>query len=468
MFRSRTHRAIVGLALLALIFAACDEWPTLGFDAARTGFSPGETTLTTDNVGQLQKLWATSSKLPDTGFDSSPVVADGSVFVAAGNLRVFSADGTTGCSGTPLVCKPMWTAVQGGESTPTYANHVVYTTYGNSLYGFDALGESGCSGTPKTCQPLWKAVLGGKPGSPVVSRGVLYVGTDQDAPKHDLLYAFDAAGVEGCSSSPKVCQPLWRSTSDAGATPAVAGGLVYAATTNEAVGGGAIETLAAFDAAGTDGCSGTPKRCSPRWLYQAEDACECVMAGPPSIADGRLFVFSTFCCSMQSADTDLLTFDADGHDGCTGTEPRRCQPIRRQTVDPYFDRTHPPVAEANGLAFASALGTTVIDASTGVEQWGVGGTVSSPSIAGGLMFVVAGGAAPNPNKVLITPRAYDAAGVAGCSGSPKSCAPLWTGEGVKVDSPFGYVNGSWAAPVVAHGILYTRVGNLRAYRLPPG
>jgi outer membrane protein assembly factor BamB len=462
MMRSSARRAVVGLALLALLATACDQWPTLGFSASRTGFSPGETTLTTDNVGQLQKVWAALPSLPDTGRASSPIVAEGSVFVAAGNLRAFSADGSTGCSGTPLRCRPMWTAKQGSESTPTYANHVVYTTSGRSLYAFDAGGQAGCSGDPKVCTPMWRAVLGGRPGAPVVFQGILYVGTEQDPPKHDLLYAFDAAGIDGCGGSPKVCQPLWRSSGDAGATPAVAAGLVYAATDNDE----GESTLSAFDAAGTEGCSGTPKRCKPRWQYQADDP-RLALAGPPSIVGGRLFILATVCCSMQTAETDLFTFDAAGHDGCTGTAPRRCQPLLVRNVDPYFADPHPPVAAANGLAFASEIVTSVFDAATGVEQWGIAGTASSPSIAGGLMFVVAWAAAPREDRAIVTPRAYDANGVAGCSGSPRSCAPLWTGEAVNAGR-FGPHVGTWAPPVVADGIVYTRVGNLRAYRLPPG
>jgi hypothetical protein len=83
------------------------------------------------------------------------------------------------------------------------------------------------------------------------------------------------------------------------------------------------------------------------------------------------------------------------------------------------------------------------------------------------MFVVAWDAAPRQDRAIITPRAYDARGVAGCSGSPKSCEPLWTGEAVKA-SRFALSVGTWAPPVVANGIVYARVGNLRAYRLPPG
>jgi hypothetical protein len=458
MMRSNARRAIVGLALLALIFAACDEWPTLGFDPSRAGNNP-DTAINTDNVGDLTQQW--SASLPDTGAGSSPVVAAGSVFVAAGNLRVFSADGSTGCSGFPRVCTPIWTAKQGGTSTPTYANHVVYTTFGNSLYAFDAAGTTGCSGTPKTCQPLWRATLGGRPGSPVVSGGVLYVGTEQTAPKHDLLYAFDAEGVDGCTGSPKICAPLWRSTGDAGATPTVAGGLVYATTTNETT-NAFVTTLTAYDAAGSAGCSGSPKRCRPVWRYRADDVCSgsCGLVGPPSVAGGKVYVLSTTCCEEGMSASALLTFDAAGQDGCTGADPRVCQPLRTTSVVDDISFARPPVAAANGVLFPADDVLSAMDASTGAVLWRANTTLSSASIAGGVVYIDAWA------NGEVAPRAYDAAGVQGCSGSPKVCDPLWSGAGVAsdlVDAAFA----DWSPPVVAGGTVYARVGDLRAYRPPP-
>ena len=46
------------------------------------------------------------------------------------------------------------------------------------------------------------------------------------------LYAFSAAGTTGCSGTPKTCAPLWTSTTTNGplyASPAVANGMVYEA-----------------------------------------------------------------------------------------------------------------------------------------------------------------------------------------------------------------------------------------------
>jgi outer membrane protein assembly factor BamB len=142
----------------------------------------------------------------------------------------------------------MWTVV---------ANGVVYAgSNDGKLYAFDAAGTTNCSGSPKTCQPLWTAATGGNNPSPAVANGVVYVGADK-------LYAFDAAGTTNCSGSPKTCQPLWTATlpeADATWAPAVANGVVYVGSDDEFT-----SSVAAYDAAGTTNCSGSPKTCQPLW-----------------------------------------------------------------------------------------------------------------------------------------------------------------------------------------------------------
>jgi outer membrane protein assembly factor BamB len=45
--------------------------------------------------------------------------------------------------------------------------------------------------------------------SPAVANGVVYVGSDDHK-----LYAFDAAGSTGCSGTPKSCSPLATATTN--------------------------------------------------------------------------------------------------------------------------------------------------------------------------------------------------------------------------------------------------------------
>jgi outer membrane protein assembly factor BamB len=110
------------------------------------------------------------------------------------------------------------------------ANGVVYVGgYDKNLFAFDAAGATGCSSTPKTCDPLWTGEtgdLGGIAASPAVANGVVYIGT---AANEDALLAFDAAGSTGCSGTPKICSSLWNAVAGGGFdSPAVANGFVYA------------------------------------------------------------------------------------------------------------------------------------------------------------------------------------------------------------------------------------------------
>src|SRR5262249_33537595 len=127
-----TARWSVLVIALALVTAAC-TWPTLGFDAARTGYNPLERTLTAANVGQLQESW--SADAPGT---TPPVVVGNDVFVAGPDLRVYTANGTTGCSGSPRVCQPVWTAAGTFGGSPTVDHDVVYVSSGSALYAYDA------------------------------------------------------------------------------------------------------------------------------------------------------------------------------------------------------------------------------------------------------------------------------------------------------------------------------------------
>ena len=101
---------------------------------------------------------------------------------AAGVLSAFDAAGVTGCSGAPKTCTPLWTAepVEGGVSAGHrfVVDGVLYVISGRVLAAYDASGTTGCSGTPKTCEPLWTAEVGGS-STPAVVDGVLYTGADR-------------------------------------------------------------------------------------------------------------------------------------------------------------------------------------------------------------------------------------------------------------------------------------------------
>ncbi len=137
---------------------------------------------------------------------SSPVVENGVLYIGSvhDTIEAFDANGHTNCSGAPKQCTPLWSGPAPGiigaqDSIPAVANGLVYVgARDGNLYAFDANGTTGCSGAPKVCAPIWLATTA--PGaevtsSPSVVNGVLYVGSDGGD-----LWAYDAAGNTNCST----------------------------------------------------------------------------------------------------------------------------------------------------------------------------------------------------------------------------------------------------------------------------
>src|SRR5262245_38479703 len=92
------------LAVFVVLLAGCNHWQTVGYNAARTSNNVFETELRVGNVANLQQLWSAA----DDG-SAPPIVAGNTVFVTStSGLRAYSEDGSTGCSGSPRICQPMW------------------------------------------------------------------------------------------------------------------------------------------------------------------------------------------------------------------------------------------------------------------------------------------------------------------------------------------------------------------------
>ena len=82
----------------------------------------------------------------------------------------------------------------------------------------------------------------------VVSRGHVYVAGSP-------MRVFDAAGQQGCSGTPRVCAPQW--SLDGPGVADVIDSSVYGPSNNG--------TASGYDADGEMLCSGTPKVCTPLW-----------------------------------------------------------------------------------------------------------------------------------------------------------------------------------------------------------
>ena len=341
------------------------------FDAAGgTGCSAAPTTCA--------PLWTARTAAPlISPSTSAPAVADGVVFVGGDHLYAFDAAGEKGCSGTPKTCTPLWTGdTESVWTAPVVAGGVVYVTANDAeLHAFDAKGVKGCSGRPVTCTSLWTASTGvDSLSSPAVADGVVYVGGAH-------FYAFDATGNTKCSGHPKTCGPLWMIGSESYSSPAVADGVVYftgAATlyayvlekirrcqggglvcspplwtaktdsgrifdSSAAVANGVVyiggddDKLYAFDAAGTTGCQGKPRTCSPVWTGTTGGAVQ----SSPAVANGVVYA--------GSGDQSFYAFDAAGHANCSPT-PKVCSPL---WATPLVGVPSSP-AVANGVVYVGS------------------------------------------------------------------------------------------------------------------
>ncbi len=436
--RSRITARSTGLAIILLVGSMlCSgcllDWNQFGNSAAGT-HATVDTGITPASVPTLAP-----SLTGTTGgaIYSSPVVSSGVAYVTSddGKLDAFDATGATNCAGVPNTCTPLWTAtiepsgaIAGSgsavSSTPAVANGSVFVGSTNGqLQAYDAAGVTGCSGSPKTCTPKWTATTGGAIyGSPTVSGNTLYI-----ASTDGKLYAFDATGTTNCSGSPKTCSPLWTASTGGAIddTPALSGSTVYV--------GSADDKVYAFDAAGVTNCSGGV--CAPLWT--AATGGPITFSSPAVAGAGAVLVGST--------DGKLYAFDAKGVTGCTAGA---CSPLWTMATGgsivssaAVYANTAYVGSSDHKFYVVDATGTTGCSGSpkTCSPLWTAttGGVVrSSPAVAGGMAYV-----GSDDHHI----DAFDATGATNCSGSPKTCTPLWTtSTGAAVAS----------SPIVAQGTVF--------------
>jgi hypothetical protein len=193
-----------------------------------------------------------------------PAVADGdTVFLGLplGPSLAFDNRGITGCTGTPRTCTPMW-SYSDDTGAQAARNGRLYASVNGAVAAFDAHGTQGCSGVPKVCAPLWSTPTGSG-GATTVGSKYLY-----DRVPGGNIGAFAVDGT-GCSGAPVVCQPQWTSVQGASGTASPvetseAGGVLY--TLSDICDDPSCTTTGncyvdGHDAAGTEGCAGTPKIC---------------------------------------------------------------------------------------------------------------------------------------------------------------------------------------------------------------
>jgi outer membrane protein assembly factor BamB len=143
------------------------------------------------------KLWSTPTGTFGDQF-SSPVVANGVVYVSSDGGKLFAFNATTGA--------PLWSVNAGvAFSTPAVAHGVVYIANSTELLALNAT----------TGSELWASPAGkfGTSSSAAVANGVVYLSADK-------FYAYNA----------RTGALLWSATTGGGSTwasPAIANGVVY-------------------------------------------------------------------------------------------------------------------------------------------------------------------------------------------------------------------------------------------------
>ena len=236
--------------------------------------------------------------------------------------------------------------------------------------------------------------------SPAISNGVAYIGSEDHK-----FYAFNASSGT----------LLWtaHATNVVDSSPAVAKGVVYVSDGNG--------TLYAFDAAGNRNCSGTPKTCSPLWTSS-------LGGGSPSVSDGVVYVTGGGVLSAINAASGATLWSATTNG--TLSDPV----VANGVVYVGFSVLvgHAPVAELR--AYDASSGAPLW---TGAVQPGNLNSPPAPAVAAGVVYV--------GSQYDVAPlSAFDAAGSTNCSGTPKTCSPLWTSGAFVVTTP----------PAIANGVVY--------------
>jgi hypothetical protein len=455
MVRDGWKRAahVVAIAVLLVLAAGCD-WTQYAGGAARTGANPDDDTLTTANVGSLALSWQAGSAASEQS-----AMTDKMLYVAAGGFLY--ATPTTGgsCSGSPRSCAAAWSAHYSGGATsaPAVDGDRVFLMWDTgtqwTVAAYDALGRGDCSG-PAGCRPLWTGSFGTAPASAfapklAIADGKVYASGMGDGPLATTpanLAVFDAAGSTGCTGAPVTCQPLFRYSASTSAFvyPAVADGRLYAGAVDDA-------SILVFDAKGQTGCN--QGVCTPLFRLRTDGRASV------SVADGVAYA---------AVSQKLLAFDATAASGCSGS-PLTCAARWTGTLTGAVNAAvDAPVVTAGRVYVAESLpaGSTL-----GVEAFDAAGTANcsgSPRVCSRLWLSTAPMGATirlgasknllfaatwnvNPGVTLEGKLvAYDIAGAQGCTGTPKTCTPLkqWS---------LGQVDGI-GAPTAAHGRVAVTAG----------
>ncbi len=398
--------------------AAAGDWPQWRNSPTHTGNNAAEHILSPANVAGLKTAWVAGA-----GWNSSPAVAGGAVYVSTSNLYAFPVN----CAQNGGTCAPLWWGASGYAdwSSPAVVDGVVYIGGARELYAFAA----GCRSDGGQCAPLWTGTSGNQGyTSPTVAGGMVFVAT--------LAGRLDAYNAAACAAAGGACSPRW--TADIGgeshSSPAVAGGVVYVGSHD-----GFIRAFAV-------GCATGGGTCSPLWKGTISASTQ----SSPAVSGGVVYI--------GSDDGNLYAFSV----GC-GSGGATCTPIWKGVAGDGAGYTSPAVADGvvyigagpRLYAFAVGCGTggaTCTPIWKSVNTGEPGGLASSPAVANGVVYV--GSQGPNQRAG----RLY--AFAVGCGTGGAECAPLWTSQDTG-----GMIN---ASPAVSNGVVYIASNNGYLYAFDLG
>ena len=307
-------------------FTVSTNWSQFRYSSNHRGRNPYENVLSRDNVSGIDQDWSFTT---GGGVQSSPAVANGSVYVGSNDGNVYSLDASTGAqqwsfaTGGPVLSAPTEVGAGGAQGAVVY----VGSDDGNV---YDLLPFNG------SVQEQWAfATQGSVTSSPVVVNGVVYVGSGDGN-----VYALNGnAGTE-----------LWSFATGGNvrSSPAVAGGVVY-------VGSDSGNVYALSAATGAE-----------LWSFTTGNG----VTSSPAVANGVVYVGSNdgkVYALNSSTGAELWSF--------TTVAPVESSP-----------------AVANGVVYIGSVDRNIyaLKASTGTELWSVitgSGIQSSPAVANGVVYV---------------------------------------------------------------------------------
>ena len=359
-----------------------------GFNTRHTHYVPDETTLNTTNVARLTLDWKAQTS---SGIRSSPIIANGLIYITSSDNTLYAFDATTGVkrwqasTGTyvgpgsfiyssPVIVnnvlyigsndhhvyafnatiggKPLWVSATAGSiySSPAVVGNTLYIgSTDHFIYAFNTSNGS----------LLWKVATGGGIySSPAVVNNVVYIGSDDSK-----LYALDA------STGHVLWVGIARDHIDS--SPTVVDGMVYFGDNDS--------HIYAFDATGCHG----QLTCQPLWTTSTGN----YIYSSPAVAPvgGREILY------IGSHDKTLYAFDTNQ---CLNIAPNANCPVLwnwtapAQTAQAF--ESSPTVA--NGVVYIGSLDGNlyIYDAQSGALLWHYttgSQVISSPVVLNGMVYV---------------------------------------------------------------------------------